>query len=190
MEYNDIKSIEDSEIQGFIMEYTAEANNLHNFNWIFGHFINLCFLAYPLFASQRELPFTMFFPYIDELKSPTYYFIYALQIVLTFFGCCMYVTITTLFTTTTFFALLQMKTMQHLLTNIKQDENTNEQINKKLNICILLHRKIIRNVEELNNFVAFMCLSELLCFGFILCALLILLNIVSIFFKLYDSIQF
>ena len=180
MEYNKIMTIKDSEVQSFIKDYTKEANNLHSFNWVFGHFINVCFLAYPLFASQRELPFTMFIPFINELETPAYYFIYAFQIVLTFFGCCMYVTLTTFFTSSTFFAMLQMKTLQHLLINIWQKGDTVEIIEHKLNRCIKMHRKIIFYVKKINNIVAYMCLSELLCFGFVLSALLILLNIVCI----------
>ena len=158
MAYNDIKANEDTKIQDLIKEHTNEANNLFNFNWFFSQIINICFLAYPLFASQRDLPFKMFFPYIDELKSPAYYFIYAYQIFITFIGSWMYVQFTTFFTTTSVFSLLQMKTLQHILNNIKQDDDTNEMIDKKLNECIRFHKKIIIYVKELNNFVAYMCL--------------------------------
>ena len=126
----------------------------------------------------------MFFPYIDVLKSPTYYFIYAYQIVLSFIAAWMHLSLTTFFTTTSIFSLLQIKTLQHLLINIKHYGDTNEMIDKKLNKFIVLHEKIINYVKELNNFVAYMCLSELLCYGFLLCALLLLLNIVSISNKL------
>ena len=181
IDYNDINSIKDPKIQDLVKKHTKEANILHSFNWIFAHFINGCFLSYPLFASQRELPFTMFIPFINELRSPTYFFVYALQIFFTFIGSWMYVQFTTFFTTTSFFSLLQMKTLQHMLINIKQEGDSNEQIEEKLNKCIILHEKIIVYVKQINNIFAYMCLSELLCFGFILSALLILLNIVSIY---------
>ena len=181
IEYNRIKTIKDSKIQDLIKEHTDEANNLHNFNWVFGQFLNVCLLSYPLFSSQRELPFTMFTPFIDKLSTPTYHLIYAYQILITCFGCSMYVPLTTFFTTASIFALLQIKTLHQMIINVKQDGDTNDIINEKLNKYIKMHEKIVFYVKQLNNFVAYMCLSELLWFGFILSALLILLNIVSIY---------
>lgn len=190
VEYNKIAAKKDPEIQKFIKAHTAEANFLHNFNWIFGHFLDICFLSYPFFASQRELPFKMFVPFINELEAPTYQILYVYQIILTFFGCWTYVPITTFFTTGSIFALLQMKTLQNTLKNVINEGDSNEVIDLKLNDCVEAHKNIIVIVKELNDFVSFICLTELLCFGIILAGLLILLNFVRYCKDTLDMLTF
>lgn len=132
----------------------------------------------------------MFVPFINELEAPTYQILYVYQIILTFFGCWTYVPITTFFTTGSIFALLQMKTLQNTLKNVINEGDSNEVIDLKLNDCVEAHKKIIVIVKELNDFVSFICLTELLCFGIILAGLLILLNFVRYCKDTLDMLTF
>jgi gustatory receptor len=158
---------------------TKRARALSISNLCLGAFISTCFVTYPLFASDRTLPYGVYIPFLDTMKSPTYEILFIVQALLTFPGCCMYIPYTSFFATSTIFGLVQIKALKHDLRNINTGKDTNEAIDKKLSRCIEAQKKIIKYVEEINGLVEYICLFEFITFGVMLCALLFLLNIVS-----------
>uniref|UniRef100_A0AAG5D8E9 Odorant receptor n=1 Tax=Anopheles atroparvus TaxID=41427 RepID=A0AAG5D8E9_ANOAO len=177
-----LQSIDDETITKLVTVYTRRARVLSISNLALGAFISGCFVVYPLFTGQRGLPYGMFIPGVNNFDSPQYEIFYITQLVLTVPGCCMYIPYTSFFTSSTLFGLVQIKTLQHQLRTFRlQDlgEGT-AMLNRKLQKLISDHKRIIRYVQDLNDLVTYICLIEFLSFGLMLCALLFLLNIISV----------
>uniref|UniRef100_A0A182S531 Uncharacterized protein n=1 Tax=Anopheles funestus TaxID=62324 RepID=A0A182S531_ANOFN len=180
--YEEICALNDEVITKLVATYTKRARYLSISNLILGAVISSCFVIYPLFTGQRGLPYGMFIPGVNNFNSPQYEIIYLTQMVLTFPGCCMYIPYTSFFASSTLFGLVQIKTLQHQLRNFRS-ENLAEKtkgLNRKLQKLIEDHKRIIRYVQDLNDLVTYICLIEFLSFGLMLCALLFLLNIISV----------
>ncbi|XP_049282937.1 odorant receptor Or2-like [Anopheles funestus] len=180
--YGEICALNDEVITKLVATYTKRARYLSISNLILGAVISSCFVIYPLFTGQRGLPYGMFIPGVNNFNSPQYEIIYLTQMVLTFPGCCMYIPYTSFFASSTLFGLVQIKTLQHQLRNFRS-ENLAEKtkgLNRKLQKLIEDHKRIIRYVQDLNDLVTYICLIEFLSFGLMLCALLFLLNIISV----------
>nr|ACH69146.1 odorant receptor 10 [Anopheles quadriannulatus] len=181
--YEEIRAINDDVITKLVSTYTKRARFLSISNLALGAFISGCFVVYPLFTGQRGLPYGMFIPGVNNFDSPQYEIFYITQLVLTFPGCCMYIPYTSFFTSSTLFGLVQIKTLQHQLKTFRSSEMLNEStvvLNRKLQKLIEDHKRIIRYVQDLNDLVTYICLIEFLSFGLMLCALLFLLNIISV----------
>uniref|UniRef100_A0A182YRD2 Uncharacterized protein n=1 Tax=Anopheles stephensi TaxID=30069 RepID=A0A182YRD2_ANOST len=182
--YEEICALNDDVITKLVTTYTKRARFLSISNLALGAFISGCFVIYPLFTGQRGLPYGMFIPGVNNFDSPQYEIIYLTQLALTFPGCCMYIPYTSFFASSTLFGLVQIKTLQHQLRNFRS-ENLHEPtstLNRKLQKLIEDHKRIIRWGEDidLNDLVTYICLIEFLSFGLMLCALLFLLNIISV----------
>ncbi|XP_035908756.1 odorant receptor Or2-like [Anopheles stephensi] len=180
--YEEICALNDDVITKLVTTYTKRARFLSISNLALGAFISGCFVIYPLFTGQRGLPYGMFIPGVNNFDSPQYEIIYLTQLVLTFPGCCMYIPYTSFFTSSTLFGLVQIKTLQHQLRNFRSENlhETTSTLNRKLQKLIEDHKRIIRYVQDLNDLVTYICLIEFLSFGLMLCALLFLLNIISV----------
>ncbi|XP_035795692.1 odorant receptor Or2-like [Anopheles albimanus] len=182
--YQEICQIKDDVIRKLVEDYTRRARILSISNLALGAFISGCFVVYPLFTGQRRLPYGMFIPGVSNFQSPQYEIFYITQLVLTFPGCCMYIPYTSFFATSTLFGLVQIKTLQHQLrtfrsTGSKLTRRT-PALDRQLKQFIEDHKRIIRYVQDLNGLVTYICLIEFLSFGLMLCALLFLLNIISV----------
>lgn len=85
--------------------------------------------------------------------------------------------------------MIQIKTLQHQLRDVKESSENNKEIDEKLNEFIETQLKIIEYINDINDLVGFISLVEFLSFGLMLIALLFMLNIVS-FLKRYFSLKF
>uniref|UniRef100_A0AAG5D6H9 Odorant receptor n=1 Tax=Anopheles atroparvus TaxID=41427 RepID=A0AAG5D6H9_ANOAO len=147
-----LQSIDDETITKLVTVYTRRARVLSISNLALGAFISGCFVVYPLFTGQRGLPYGMFIPGVNNFDSPQYEIFYITQLVLTVPGCCMYIPYTSFFTSSTLFGLVQIKTLQHQLRTFR-----------------------LQDLEAVTLFSI-----QFLSFGLMLCALLFLLNIVTV----------
>ncbi|XP_058061209.1 odorant receptor Or2-like [Anopheles bellator] len=180
--YKQIRDIDDPVIAKLITVYTRRARVLSISNLALGAFISGCFVVYPLFTGQRSLPYGMFIPGVNNFDSPQYEIFYITQLVLTFPGCCMYIPFTSFYATCTLFGLVQIKTLQHQLRTFRAEKisKATPRLDRQLEKFIEDHKRIIRFIQDLNGLVTYICLIELLSFGLMLCALLFLLNIISV----------
>ncbi|XP_050085321.1 odorant receptor Or2-like [Anopheles aquasalis] len=182
--YQEICQIKDDVIRKLVEDYTRRARILSISNLALGAFISGCFVVYPLFTGQRSLPYGMFIPGVSNFESPQYEIFYITQLVLTFPGCCMYIPYTSFFATSTLFGLVQIKTLQHQLRTFRSTGSKlarrTPALDRQLKQFIEDHKRIIRYVQDLNGLVTYICLIEFLSFGLMLCALLFLLNIISV----------
>uniref|UniRef100_A0A182Q232 Uncharacterized protein n=1 Tax=Anopheles farauti TaxID=69004 RepID=A0A182Q232_9DIPT len=202
--YEEIRGLNDEVIAKLVSTYTRRARFLSISNLALGAFISGCFVVYPLFTGQRGLPYGMFIPGVNNFDTPQYEIFYITQLVLTFPGCCMYIPYTSFFASSTLFGLVQIKTLQHQLRNFRSEDlrEKSAALHRKLQKLIEDHKRIIRwkwsvevsmremlnrglrfscrYVQELNDLVTYICLIEFLSFGLMLCALLFLLNIISV----------
>ncbi|XP_062553786.1 odorant receptor Or2-like [Armigeres subalbatus] len=179
--YSEIYHIKDDIIQTTLRSYTIRARILSIMNLALGAIISTCFVVYPMFAGNRDLPYGMFIPGVDNFQSPQYAIIYVVQVVLTIPGCCMYIPFTSFFASTTLFGLVQIKTLKRQLIIFKNgiiDQDANE-VNQRIIKIIKDHVRIITYVAELNSLVTYICFFEFISFGAMLCALLFLLNIIE-----------
>ncbi|XP_049549243.1 odorant receptor Or2-like [Anopheles darlingi] len=182
--YQEIRVSDDDVIGKLVEDYTRRARILSISNLALGAFISGCFVVYPLFTGQRSLPYGMFIPGVSNFESPQYEIFYIMQLVLTFPGCCMYIPYTSFFATSTLFGLVQIKTLQHQLRMFRSTGSNlgrrTPTLDRQLTKFIEDHKRIIRYVQDLNGLVTYICLIEFLSFGLMLCALLFLLNIISV----------
>ncbi|XP_055601037.1 odorant receptor Or2-like [Uranotaenia lowii] len=179
--YHEISLIRDPVIEKLLTVYTKRGRMLSISNLALGAIISTCYVVYPMFASQRELPYGMFIPGINNFASPLYEMLYVIQVVLTFPGCCMYIPFTSFFASATLFGMVQIQTLQRQLRTFGEDikEGDTKAITERITKFIEDHKRIITYVYELNSLVTYICLIEFLSFGLMLCALLFLLNIIE-----------
>ena len=177
---------DDLVIQALLKEHTEESKKLYRYNWIVGVAMLCALVSYPLFASKRELPFHMWVPFLNLLETPTYQIMFTMQFIFTTFACWMYIPFTNFYSTASLFALIQMKTLKHLLSQIKENDDVKE-VDKKLNGFIEMHQKIINYVEELNNLITFICTFELFGFGISLSSQL--LNMIIVMFIFHSKLN-
>lgn len=174
--YDELSNIKDARIEKTITIYTSRARTISKFNLWIGLMISICFCIYPLFTGERSLPYGVWIPFLDSLKSPTYEIMYAIQIILTAPGCHMYIPFTNFYTSSTLFGIIQIKALKQQLRTIADSDD--EEVDVKLNRYIEVHKRIINYVDELNSMVTYSCFIEFMSFGLMLIALLFLLNIV------------
>lgn len=167
-------------------EHSKEAHSFTRNNLLLGFFSCALFWTYPIIAGQRDLPYGIYFPGVDNRSSPFYEITYTCQIVFTLCGCCIYMPFSCLITSFIKLGIALIKILQHKLNTIANNSSVNEDgqlnhnvIGEKFVHCIELHMRIISYMDRINNLVATVNLIELLAFGILLCALLFLCNIVT-----------
>uniref|UniRef100_A0A1A9WER3 Odorant receptor n=1 Tax=Glossina brevipalpis TaxID=37001 RepID=A0A1A9WER3_9MUSC len=158
--YIELTDAEDNVIRMLVRDTTTAAKNISKINLLMGVCSCVGFVIYPIFATSRVLPFGMYVPGIDKYESPFYEIFFALQIIITPMGCCMYIPFTNIIVAFILFAILMCKVMQHKL---KQLQNVNDE----------------KARETINELTTYTYLVEFLAFGAMLCAMLFLLIIVE-----------
>lgn len=78
--YVEILKNADPEIQKIVAKYTKRARTLTKFNFFMGIIISLFFCCYPFFTTTRSLPYSVWIPGVDVLKSPVYEIIFGLEV--------------------------------------------------------------------------------------------------------------
>ncbi|KAH8334497.1 odorant receptor 30a [Drosophila kikkawai] len=159
-----------------VVQLVAEATRLSLFisriNLLMGTCTCIGFVTYPIFGSERVLPYGMYLPTIDEYKyaSPYYEIFFVIQAIMAPMGCCMYIPYTNMIVTFTLFAILMCQVLQHKLRSLEKLKG--EQVRKEVISCIRYQLKLAGLVDSMNSLNTHLHLVEFLCFGAMLCVLL------------------
>lgn len=161
------------------------ARSFNRNNLLLGFFSCALFWTYPIIAGQKDLPYGIYMPGVDNRKSPFYEIAYTCQVLFTVCGCCLYIPFSSLLTSFIKLGIALILILQHKLNTIAENSSTNgnelrqDVIEQKFKHCIELQKQIIIYVDKINDLMATVCLVELLAFGILLSALLFLCNVVT-----------
>nr|QKN21369.1 odorant receptor [Bactrocera dorsalis] len=177
--YYDLKRSKDSYIQDLLVEVNTTGKYMARGNLFLGLLTCFGFGFYPLFATERVLPFGSMIPGVEEYKSPFYEFWYIYQMVITPMGCCMYIPYTSLIVAFIMFGIVMCKALQFRLKTLHRVRHIESLIHKNVRECIRYQLSIIDYIARVNALTTYIFLLEFLAFGTLLCALLFLLIIVD-----------
>lgn len=180
--YQHILDSSDATSRAILEDISHKAAIFEKLNLGLGMFASSCFVAYPLIAGLRDLPYGIYIPSVDYRQSPTYEIVFAIQAVITFSGSLLYIPFSNLFSSFVMFGIILIKILQHKFRTIADgpsSEIDNALIERRFRLYIENHKRIIRYVKEINSLVSVVCLVELIFFGVLLSALLFLVNTVE-----------
>ncbi|XP_062553252.1 odorant receptor Or2-like [Armigeres subalbatus] len=190
--YEEINSTSNEHIKKIVERFTKRARLISVSNLAVGVFISACYVVYPLFTSQRRLPYGAHIPGMNLLDSPLYEILFVIQAVLTYPACCMYIPYASFFASASLFGLVQIKSLENRLKNFKQHVSGKSLKEKRLQLEAIIsdHQRVIHYVSELNGLVTYICMVELLSFGMMLSAVLFLLIIIDNFAQIVIVISY
>ncbi|XP_039502652.1 odorant receptor 30a [Drosophila santomea] len=170
--YIELLQSDDPTISLLVEEATRLSVFISRINLLMGCCTCIGFVTYPIFGSERVLPYGMYLPTIDEYKyaSPFYEIFFVIQAIMAPMGCCMYIPYTNMVVTFTLFAILMCRVLQHKLRSLEKLKN--DQVRGELIWCIKYQLKLTGFVDSMNALNTHLHLVEFLCFGAMLCVLL------------------
>ncbi|XP_055543610.1 odorant receptor Or2-like [Wyeomyia smithii] len=176
--YKEMEKSDDHVALGIVSRLTKRARTLSIGNIIVTCTTAVCLIIFPLFSSNRRMLFSMYIPGVNVSASPQYEILYAMQALWMFPACGMYLPFTNLFMCTTTFGVIQIKTLQHQLTTLKDTVKNKDgkNLDNTMNKIIETHLQIKDYVYELNSIFTNVCFYEFMTFGVLVCSLLFLLN--------------
>ncbi|KAH8273928.1 hypothetical protein KR044_003919 [Drosophila immigrans] len=160
----------DKQIKQLLLETTRLSNSIGRINLLMGTCTCIGFVTYPIFGSERVLPYGMYVPGIDKYDSPYYEFFFVVQAIMAPMGCCMYIPYTNLVVTFTLFAILMCRVLQHKLRSLQRLPVS--RVRQEIIWCIQYQVKLEGLVNAMNGLNTNLHLVEFLCFGAMLCVLL------------------
>ncbi|EDW75684.1 uncharacterized protein Dwil_GK15067 [Drosophila willistoni] len=172
--YIELLQSTDPHIDQLVKEATRLSITIGRINLLMGTCTCIGFVTYPLFGSERVLPYGMYLFGIEEYKyaSPYYEFFFAVQAIMAPMGCCMYIPYTNLVVTFTLFAILMCRVLQHKLRTLEKLRGSSLEVRQEIIGCIRYQLKLAGLVEGMNSLNTHLHLVEFLCFGAMLCVLL------------------
>ncbi|KAH8410193.1 hypothetical protein KR009_008016 [Drosophila setifemur] len=170
--YIQLLESDDPVIANLVQETTRLSVFIGRINLLMGTCTCIGFVTYPIFGSERVLPYGMYLPTIDEYKyaSPYYEVFFVIQAIMAPMGCCMYIPYTNMVVTFTLFGILMCRVLQHKLRSLEKLKP--EQVNREIIWCIKYQLKLTGLVDSMNALNTHLHLVEFLCFGAMLCVLL------------------
>uniref|UniRef100_A0A1B0GLS2 Odorant receptor n=1 Tax=Lutzomyia longipalpis TaxID=7200 RepID=A0A1B0GLS2_LUTLO len=178
--YDIVAKSKDEYISNLIKETGIRAHRFSVMNLCLALTTGTCFLIYPVFTGMNDHPYGVHIPGIDYMKSPIYEIIYIYEVFVTPPGASLYIPFSNLFSAFCMFAVVLVKILKYKINNLKQSNDSDENVTKKLHNVLEYHKLLIEFVEEINQIVTYICLIELVFFVLLLCALLFVLNIVKL----------
>ncbi|XP_062142079.1 odorant receptor 30a [Drosophila sulfurigaster albostrigata] len=160
----------DKHIAQLVLETTRLSNSIGRINLLMGTCSCIGFVTYPIFGTERVLPYGMYVPGIDKYASPYYEFFFVVQAIMAPMGCCMYIPYTNLVVTFTLFAILMCRVLQHKLRSLQRLPVS--RVRQEIIWCIQYQVKLEGFVNAMNQLNTNLHLVEFLCFGAMLCVLL------------------
>ncbi|EDV99037.1 odorant receptor 30a [Drosophila grimshawi] len=160
----------DEHIGQLVSETTRLSISIGRINLLMGTCTCIGFVTYPIFGSERVLPYGMYVPGIDKYASPYYEVFFAVQAIMAPMGCCMYIPYTSMMVTFTLFAILMCRVLQHKLSSMQRLRGT--LVHDEIIWCIRYQIKLEGLVDAMNALMTNLHLVEFLCFGAMLCVLL------------------
>lgn len=186
--YQHILDSSDQTSRNILENISSKAAMFGKLNLILGICASSCFVAYPLVAGLRDLPYGIYIPNVNYRNSPTYEVVFFIQAVITFSGSLLYIPFSNLLSSFVMFGIVLIKILSHKISVISgsgpgwsETEKVVDHslIEKRFKLLIENHKRIIRYVKEINELVSTVCLVELIFFGLLLSALLFLVNVVQ-----------
>ncbi|XP_020807815.1 odorant receptor 30a [Drosophila serrata] len=170
--YVQLLESKDPVVANLVAEATRLSLFISRINLLMGTCTCIGFVTYPIFGSERVLPYGMYLPTIDEYKyaTPYYEIFFVIQAIMAPMGCCMYIPYTNMIVTFTLFAILMCQVLQHKLRSLEKLKG--EQVRKEIISCIRFQLKLAGLVSSMNSLNTHLHLVEFLCFGAMLCVLL------------------
>ncbi|KAH8357867.1 hypothetical protein KR200_011630 [Drosophila serrata] len=172
--YVQLLESKDPVVANLVAEATRLSLFISRINLLMGTCTCIGFVTYPIFGSERVLPYGMYLPTIDEYKyaTPYYEIFFVIQAIMAPMGCCMYIPYTNMIVTFTLFAILMCQVLQHKLRSLEKLKG--EQVRKEIISCIRFQLKLAgyELVSSMNSLNTHLHLVEFLCFGAMLCVLL------------------
>ncbi|EDW63258.1 odorant receptor 30a [Drosophila virilis] len=168
--YIQLLNSSDLHIRQLVADATQLSKTIGRINLVMGTCSCVGFVTYPIFGSERVLPYGMYVPGIDKYASPYYEIFFVVQFIMTPMGCCMYIPYTNLVVTFTLFAILMCRVLQHKLRTLQQLRGI--RVRHEIIWCIRYQVKLARLVDAMNELTTNLHLFEFLCFGAMLCVLL------------------
>ncbi|EDW12028.2 uncharacterized protein Dmoj_GI17462 [Drosophila mojavensis] len=168
--YLQLLNSSDVHISELIAKTTQLSNLIGRINLLMGICTCIGFVTYPIFGSERVLPYGMYIPGIDKYASPAYEVFFVVQVIMAPMGCCMYIPYTNLIVTFTLFAILMCQVLQHKLRTLRQLPGI--RVRDEIIWCIRYQLKLAGLVDAMNALTTHLHLLEFLCFGAMLCVLL------------------
>ncbi|XP_037710774.1 odorant receptor 30a [Drosophila subpulchrella] len=170
--YIELLESDDPIITLTVEKTTRQSVFIGRVNLLMGCCTCIGFVTYPLFGSERVLPYGMYLPTIDEYKyiSPYYEIFFVIQGIMAPMGCCMYIPYTNMVVTFTLFAILMCKVLQHKLRSLEKLKDC--QVRGEIIWCVKYQLKLAGLVDSMNALNTHLHLVEFLCFGAMLCVLL------------------
>ncbi|KAH8282176.1 hypothetical protein KR054_005987 [Drosophila jambulina] len=170
--YIQLLESKDPVVADLVTETTRLSLFISRVNLLMGTCTCIGFVTYPIFGSERVLPYGMYLPTIDEYKyaTPYYEIFFVIQAIMAPMGCCMYIPYSNMIVTFTLFAILMCQVLQHKLRSLEKLKG--EQVRKEIISCIKFQLKLTGLVNSMNSLNTHLHLVEFLCFGAMLCVLL------------------
>ena len=155
-------------------------------NICLGTFALLINGTYPYVFQTRNHPYPVYFFGFDFLSSPVFEVVYALEFVISFFACSVYIPFCNFFFSFVLFGIALIRILKERFRNIAEpfdvevDEKPDDAlITRRFRICIEMHKLIILYGNELNPLLSTVFLVEMLIFGGMLCVLLFMIQVVT-----------
>lgn len=181
--YDHVLHSGDQVARSILLEISPQGAIFAKLNICLGLFACFCFIIYPLITGEHQLPYGIYVPGLDYHSSPTYEIVYVVQAVITFSGCLLYIPFSNLFVSFAMFGIVLIRVVVHKIRTISESAcpsaEENALIERRFKLYIENYKRIIRYVDEVNELVSLVCLTELILFGALLSALLFLVNIVE-----------
>lgn len=105
-----------------------ESESAHSFNrnnLLLGFFTSALFWTYPIISGQRDLPYGIYMPGVDNKSSPFYEIAYICQVLFTICGCCLYIPFSSLLTSFIKLGIALILILQHKLNTIAENSSKN-----------------------------------------------------------------
>ncbi|XP_073813067.1 odorant receptor 43a [Musca autumnalis] len=169
--YHEIEMGSDREDWDLLKHIPRRTRMISNLSFLFAAGAAGASAMIPLFLEERSLPYDIYIPMCDHLKSPMYEILYVMESFISMPFCVLtYVPFTNLFIACLTFGISLLQILRHKLESLPYEND--EQMLKQLMELIRFHHKIINYCQTLECLVSFVCLVELLLFTLMLCVLL------------------
>lgn len=143
-------------------------------------------MIYPIILGEDKLPYGLYFPGVDFMKSPIFEIAYFVEFIATIISVLFYIPFINMYICFVVFGITMVRILREKFRNIAapfvgagEEQPDNELVQLRLRLNIECHKRIITYVDKLNDIVATAFLVEIIVFGVLLCVLLFFVQLVE-----------
>lgn len=155
-------------------------------NLALGYFANFAFMIYPIILGEDKLPYGLYFPGINFMKSPIFEISYLVEFIVTAVSVLFYIPFINMYICFVVFGITMVRILKEKFRNIAApfdgadgQQPDNDLVHLRLRLYIECHKRIITYVDKLNDIVSTAFLVEIIVFGVLLCVLLFFVQLVE-----------